>query len=99
KSDQFTLPVDQEIHMLDALAMAGGRTMEIADKVRVIRKVPGREEPVVIEASVRDAKRDGRSNIRLAEGDIVTVEETPLTFTVGTLREFIRFGFSAAIPF
>ena len=74
------------------------RTLEIADKVHIIRQLPNRPEPVVIEASVREAKREGASNIRLAAGDVVSVEETPVTFVVGTFREFVRFGFSAAIP-
>jgi hypothetical protein len=34
----------------------------------------------------------------LAPGDVVSVEETPLTFTVGTIQSFVRFGFSSAIP-
>ena len=98
KSDQFHLPVDQDIYLLDALAMAGGRTLDLADKVHVIRKLPGREEPVMIEVSVKKAKRDGRSNIRLLEGDVVNVDETPLTFTVGTLRDFIKFGIYGTLP-
>ncbi len=98
QADQFEMPEDQELRLLDALALAGGRTLELADKVHVIRTVPGQLEPVVIEASVRDAKSDGASNIRLASGDVVSVEETPVTFVVGTIREFVRFGFSSAIP-
>ena len=42
--------------------------------------------------------RGGSENIRLAAGDVVSVEETPTTFVVGTIREFVGFGFSAAIP-
>lgn len=98
KADQFEMPDDQELRLLDAIALAGGRTLEIADKVHVIRQLPDRPEPVVIEASVRAAKRDGASNIRLASGDVVSVEETPVTFVVGTFREFVRFGFTAGIP-
>ena len=98
QADQFEMPDDQELRLLDAIALAGGRTLEIADKVHIIRQLPNRPEPVVIEASVREAKRDGASNIRLAAGDVVSVEETPVTFVVGTFREFVRFGFSAAMP-
>ena len=78
--------------------MAGGRKLSIADKVHVIRQVPNQQEPVVINASVSSAKRDTSSNIRLAAGDVISVEETPTTFVVGTIREFIRFGFSSSIP-
>ncbi|MBC8351315.1 MAG: polysaccharide biosynthesis/export family protein [Planctomycetes bacterium] len=99
KSDQFEIPEEiEEPRLLDALAMAGGRKLSIADKVHVIRQLPDRSDPVVIEASVRAAKADTTSNIRLTSGDVVSVEETPTTFVVGTIRDFVRFGFSSAIP-
>jgi len=98
KPDQYHLPLDHDINVLDALAMAGGRTTEVADKVQVIRKLPRRDEPVVIQVSVREAKQDGRANIRLLEGDVVSVEETPLTFTIGTMRDFVRFGATSSVP-
>jgi len=98
KADQFEMPEGQELRLLAALALAGGRTLSIADKVHVIRQIPGQQEPIVISASVARAKRDKSSNIRLAAGDVVSVEETPITFIVGTMREFIRFGFSSTIP-
>lgn len=98
QANQFEMPADQELRLLDAIAMAGGRTLSIADKVQVVRTLPGATEPILIEASVNAAKRDGASNIVLAAGDVVSVEETPLTFTVGTIREFVRFGFSSALP-
>ncbi len=98
KADQFEMPEGHELRLLDGLALAGGRTLSIADKVHVIRQLPDQPEPVVIEASVTQAKRDTSSNIRLAPGDVVSVEETPATFVVGTIREFVGFGFSAPIP-
>jgi polysaccharide export outer membrane protein len=98
KPDQFELPDDQEVRLLDAIAMANGRTLEVADKVRVIRNVPNRTDPVIVEVSVKEAKRDSTANIRLAPGDVVSVEETPTTLVVGTIREFVRFGFTSAIP-
>jgi polysaccharide export outer membrane protein len=98
QAGEFELPEDRELRLLDALALARGRKMEIADKVRVIRHLEGQTEPVVIEASVREAKRDGAANIRLAAGDVVSVEQTPLTFAVETINSFVRFGFTSAIP-
>jgi len=98
RSDQFEMPEGQELRLLDGLALAGGRTLSLADKVHVIRQVPNQEEPVVIKASVASAKRDSSSNIRLAPGDVISVEETTTTFVVGTIREFIRFGFSSTVP-
>jgi polysaccharide export outer membrane protein len=98
KADQFEIPEDQELRLLDAIALAGGLTLEIADSVHVIRNVQGRPDPVVIAASIREAKQNGSANIRLAAGDVVSVEETPSTFVVGTIRDFVRFGFTSAIP-
>lgn len=95
---QYEMPAEQELRLLDAIALGGGRKLELADKVHIIRQVPGQTAPVVIQASVRDAKRNTNSNLRLAAGDVISVEETPTTFVVGTIREFIRFGFSAGIP-
>lgn len=98
RPDQFDIPPGQDVRLLDALALAGGRTLQVADKVRVIRNLPDRSEPAVITASVRGAKSNGGENIRLAPGDVVSVEETPLTFTLEMLRSFMRFGFSSAMP-
>lgn len=89
---------DQDIRLLDAVAMAGGRTFEFADKVIITRTIEGRNEPVTIAASIKDAKSGGPANVLLAPGDIVSVEETPLTFTWGTLRNFTRMSFGAAVP-
>jgi polysaccharide export outer membrane protein len=98
KPDQFEIPRDQEIRLLDAIALANGRTLELADKVHIVRNIERGSKSIVIAASVREAKRSAAANILLAPGDVVSVEETPLTFTVGTIREFVRFGFSSAIP-
>jgi polysaccharide export outer membrane protein len=98
KPDQFEIPVGREVRLLDAIAMAGGRTLQIADRVHVIRNLEDIENPIVIEASMREAKRGGAANLLLAAGDVVSVEETPVTFTVGTIQSFVRFGFTAAVP-
>lgn len=95
--NQFEMPPDQDVHLLDALAMAGGRSLELADKAYVVRRLPEREEPILIEASIGEAKRNAKANIKLAPGDVVSVEETPLTFTIDTLRQFIRLGLSTTI--
>ncbi|MBW3597813.1 MAG: polysaccharide biosynthesis/export family protein [Planctomycetes bacterium] len=95
---QFEGLNEQDIRLLDAIAIAGGRTLEIADKVRIYRTIDGGDKPTVIQASVREAKGGGPANILLAPGDVVSVEETPLTFTVETIRSVIGFGFTAGIP-
>ena len=98
KPDQLEIDPGKEVRLLDAIAMAGGLTIELADKVHVIRNLEKADKPVVIQASIREAKRGGQANLLLAPGDVVSVEETPLTFTVSTIQNFVRFGFSSAIP-
>ncbi|MCY2988539.1 MAG: polysaccharide export protein [Planctomycetota bacterium] len=98
KPDQFEIKPDKELHLLDVIALANGRTLEFADKVHVIRQLDGMQEPIVIAASIKAAKRGGPDNLLLATGDVVSVEETPLTFTYSTINNFLRFGFSSALP-
>ena len=98
KPGEFEIAPGEDIYLLDALALAGGRTMQIADKIKIVRRVEGQSGPLVIEGSVRTAKADGSANIRLAPGDLVSVEETPTTMTIDMLKSFIRFGVSASAP-
>jgi polysaccharide export outer membrane protein len=96
KPGQFEIPDGQEIRLLDALSLAADRTVQHADKVKVIRRTE-RDGPITIRASVKRAKRDGSANIRLADGDVVFVEETPVTFLTQTMQQFIRLGVSTPI--
>jgi polysaccharide export outer membrane protein len=98
RPNQFEMEPDHEYRLLEAIALAGERTLQIADKVHIIRRMPNQTAPVVIEASITNAKSGGSANIILAPGDVVSVEETIVTFTVGTIRDFVGFGFSAAVP-
>lgn len=92
------MPDGEDFHLLDAVAQAGGTTLSIADKVFVIRSAPGQGEPIVIEASLKEAREGGDSNLLLAAGDVVSVEETPATVTLQAIQTFFRVGFSAALP-
>lgn len=94
----YELPPDETVRLLDAVALAGGRTISIADKVRISRRIDGAADPIVIEVSINDAKSSSEENLVLTAGDTVSVEETPSTFVVETFRSFVRFGFSSAIP-
>jgi polysaccharide export outer membrane protein len=82
--DQFKIPRNQDLHVLDAIAMAGGIKSPVADKVYVIRRVDGKREPAVIQVSIAEAKRNGNENLRLTSGDLVSVEATPFTHFVDT---------------
>jgi polysaccharide export outer membrane protein len=92
KPDQFKIPRNQDVHVLDAIAMAGGIKSPVADKVYVIRRIKDMPEPAVIEVSIAKAKRDGNENLRLASGDLVSVESTPLTQFVDTMTTFFNVG-------
>jgi len=95
---QYELPLNQDVYLLNALAMAGGRSLQVADNVWVIRRLPGQDKPERIRVSVREAKLSDEANLRLTGGDTVSVEETPLTFVVDTLGRFVRIGMSSALP-
>ena len=92
------LPPNRNVRILDALAQAGGPrySIWIVDKVRVIRQVPENDQTVTIKVSIREAKRNGSENILLASGDMLSVEENVVTFTLGTLGQLIGIGSTAA---
>ncbi len=70
--------------------MAGGTTSPVADKVFVIRQTADMAEPVVIKISIAGAKRDGNENLRLASGDLVSVESTVSTLMLESVSKFFR---------
>ena len=96
KPGQYELPPDQDVHLLDAIAMAGGESSSVADKLLIIRRVEGRPEPVLINASLSAAKRNGRENIRLSPGDTISIEQTPATVVVEALKNVFRISFGLA---
>ena len=81
--------------MLDIIGMAGGMTSPVANKIYVIRRIPGEPEAQVIKVSYQKAKRDRNENIRLASGDVVSVERTPLTIMFDAFDRFVNFGVGA----
>ncbi len=97
KSGEFEYPVNQELRLLDALALAGGISNPVADQVLVIRQVSDRPGPVNVACSVQEAKA-GRDNLRLAPGDTVMVEQNAATALVDIVQTFFRIGFSASFP-
>ncbi len=93
KPDRYEFPVAEDLRLLDAIALASGTNNPLADKVYIIRNTPESEEPTLIEASIKKAKRNGRADLRLAPGDIVSVEQTPTTSVYEAVR-LIGFGVS-----
>jgi polysaccharide export outer membrane protein len=92
--NQFELPRTQSLKVMDAIALAGGVSSPVADKVYIIRRLPSMKEPAVIELSIADAKRNGNENLQLAAGDLVSVERTMSTMMVDSVMTMFRVGFS-----
>ena len=98
RSGRFECPIAEEVRVLDAIALAGGTNSLGANKVYIIRRKPGTDlEPIdpqnpdrvktfIIQTSLANAKQKAESNIRLQPGDVVSVEQTPLTFTLDLFK-------------
>jgi polysaccharide export outer membrane protein len=95
KPADYELPSDRDLHLLDVLAMAGGLSSPVADKIYVIRRIPGEPETQVIKVSYQKAKRVRSENIRLASGDVVSVERTPMTVAFDAFTRFVNIGIGA----
>ncbi|NQT16659.1 MAG: SLBB domain-containing protein [Planctomycetes bacterium] len=97
KPGEYKYPVVRELRLLGAIARAGGVALKPADKVVVIRKGTAQTGPVDIVASIRRAKRNPEENLRLAPGDVVSVEQTPATMLADAVN-IVRFGVGSTIP-
>ena len=93
---QFELHADEDVHLLDALALAGGRSSPVADKVLIIRQMEDESQPLLIQASIKQAKQDPLENIQLKAGDSVSLEQTPATAVIDTFSRFFRFTYGVA---
>ncbi|MEZ6125627.1 MAG: SLBB domain-containing protein [Planctomycetaceae bacterium] len=91
KPDTYDFPLGKDLTVLGAISMAGGLKNQLANKIYVIRQMPNRTEPDVIQVSLRRAKHNGSENIRLGPGDVVSVEQTPSTVMLEVLQ-LIRIG-------
>ena len=97
---QFDFPVGEDLRLLQAIQMAGDTPNVMANKVYVIREVQrpgGPLERAVIETTIAKAKADDAENLRLMPGDVVSVERTPGTVLLETLRT-IGFTVGARVP-
>ncbi|MBL8815798.1 MAG: polysaccharide biosynthesis/export family protein [Planctomyces sp.] len=92
----YEFPVGRDLFVLDAIALAGGISNQLADKVYVIRPLANSPDPAVIQVSLRTAKRSGKSNLRLGPGDVVSIEQTPSTVVLEAIQ-IIRFGVSGSV--
>ncbi|MDX1966050.1 MAG: SLBB domain-containing protein [Planctomycetaceae bacterium] len=97
KPNRYDLPVGQDVRVLDAIALAGGSSSPVANKVFVIRRKPKSAETVIVNVTISDAKRDEKANLRLSPGDVVSVEQTPATVVLDALR-YINIGIGGSVP-
>lgn len=88
--NQFELTENHDLRVLDAIAMAGGLTTSVADKVIVIRRSSHNSQPVVVQVSISKAKIDGTENLLLQTGDLISVETTVTTTVVNTFKDVFR---------
>ena len=70
---RYEVPANRELYLLDAIAVAGGTKTQWADRVRLTRPVPGKK-PVVIDVSIDKARHEGKGNLLISPGDVVSVE-------------------------
>lgn len=96
KADQYPFPVGKDLTVLQAIAMAGGPSNQLADKVYVIRPLASGGDPAVLQVSIRTAKKSGKSNMLVGPGDIVSVEQTPGTVLLEALQ-ILRFGVNSSM--
>lgn len=106
---RFEFPIAEELRVVSAIALAGGVSSQAADKIFVIRRKPGsvnapidptnpdRIQTVIIQISLANAKQLAASDIRLEPGDVVSVEQTPLTFMLDTFKK-IGFNLAGSVP-
>lgn len=96
KPNRFELPAGQNVTVLDAVAMAQGLSLNVADKVVILRNTALSPQPVSIDVSIAEAKENPSANLLLSDGDIVSVEETAATLAVGAFKQFVRVGLRAS---
>ena len=96
KPGEYNFPPGRDLRVLAALSLAGGAKNQMADKIFVIRPLADQPNPAVIKVSLREAKKNGLENIRLAPGDVVSVEQTPGTVFMDALQ-IIRFGVNGSL--
>ena len=95
KPARYEFPVGEDLHLLDAISLAGGTSNQLANKIYVIRKKVQGQNPDVIEVSYRAATHSADSNMLLGPGDVVKVAHTPATVMLEALN-IIRFGINGS---
>ncbi len=97
KPGQIRLPANQDLRLLDAIALAGGQSTPYVDKIHLLRRVKGSDQPLVVEISLRKAKATGEGNFLLGPGDVVSLEQSPANFAMEMLKTIVPYTVSPAL--
>jgi polysaccharide export outer membrane protein len=92
KPGEFPIPTDREIRVLEAIGLAGGVNMLSEPTHALVIRRPTDMKPVVIRVDLSRAARHPDDNLRLMEGDVVSVVEDAASHTRRAIRQFINFG-------
>lgn len=84
--DVYEYPIGENLRVLGALAMAGGRSNPVANRILVVRVNPLTGEQAVIQVNYNKAKDDLTENMMLQPGDMVIVDQTAATMFMDTIR-------------
>lgn len=95
--NRYEFPIAQDLRLLDALALAGGVSNSVANKIYVIRRKPNSNQTAIVSTTISDAKRNEANNIMLSPGDVISVEQTVSTVLIDALK-VINFGVGASAP-
>lgn len=93
---RFDYPVGKNMTVVEAVSLARGMSNPAADKIYIVRRRPGTQQPGLIELSYKEAIRHGQDNILLQPGDVVSVEHTSATRMMEAF-EFAKFTISGRV--
>ena len=87
KPGEYPMPVDRDFRVLEAIGLAGGvDRASLPNKAIVTRQRPDGSGVIAVRIDLDKAKRDNSENIRLVQGDTVSVEETFASFSAPRTR-------------
>ncbi len=86
KPDVYDYPIGDNLRVMGALALAGGRSNPLANRILVVRLDPQTGEQAVIQVNYNRAKDDLTENMLLQPGDMVIVDQTAATIFLDTIR-------------
>ena len=93
RGDPVVFAITDRISML-----AGGvDRASLPNKAIVTRQRPDGSGVIAVRIDLDKAKRDNSENIRLVQGDTVSVEETVASYMRGLLRGAVRLGVGASV--